>query len=147
MRALLAIALVCLAVLTSACDAVFGHLTIPTRPTTFNAASGDAGQGAGGQVHFLLCCTTEHDFDVTCLRVEGNRATIGTEFFPDGVTPQLTGRLWYLEDNPGKDDDRLQEEHRDSPPTECPAPPTSFPADSAYQGDVHVIDDFHPPEG
>jgi hypothetical protein len=137
----LALALACLAVAGSGCDAVFGDLSIPTRPTYFGAASQDSGANPTGKVHWLLCCTRDYEVKVTCLRVEGNRATVGTDW-PDPYNP--VGHLWYVEDNPGQDDDRFLEGTTDSPPTSCPAPPTSFPADSAYSGDVHVVNDYHP---
>jgi hypothetical protein len=140
MRAILAAALVCLAVAGSGCDAVFGQLEVPSaRITTFTAASQDSGAEPGGKVRTVVCCTSEFNDKVTCLRVEGNRATIGAEF---GDPNNPVGHIWYLQDNPGEDTDRVVEDQADSPPTTCPAPPATFPQDSAVPGDIAIIDDF-----
>jgi hypothetical protein len=142
MRASLALALVSLAVLAPGCDAVFGHLTIPTRPTTFNAISDDSGANPGGDIHWFNIENTTFKVKVTCLRVVGNRATIGTDW-PFSSPP--AGRFWYVEDNPGENADRLQEAGADSPPTTCPDPPTTITDNESAGGDIHVIDNFHPP--
>jgi hypothetical protein len=140
MKGPLALALVCLAVAASGCDAVSGYLSIPTRPTTFNAFSDDSGTLAGGDVHWLQCCTTTVTVQVTCLRAVGNRATIGTSW----PTSPPTGRFWYVQEVPGEDNDRLDEDGADAPPTVCPDPPATITDNESVSGDIHVIDDFHP---
>jgi len=78
----------------------------------------------------------------TCLRVVGNRATIGTDW-----PFSSAGRFRYVEDNPGKNADRLDEDAPASPPTTSPDPPTTITDNDAAGGDIHVVDNFDPPPG
>lgn len=146
MKAALAIGLVCLAVVGSGCDAVIGELRagiVASQNDTFNAISDDSGAHPGGTVRTTVCCPTDFVFKVTCLNVVRNRATIGTDV-PHAPGDPSTGELWYVEDNPGKDADKLQRVFAASPPTTCPAPPTTITnTDEPTTGDVHVIDNFH----
>ena len=147
MKAALVIALVLLAVVGSGCDAVFGELhtgVIAGQYNYFNAISDDSGAHAGGTTRIMVCCPTYFDFNVTCLNVVHNRATIGVAWAPvAGHQPPSTGELWYVEDNPGKDTDKLHKETVPAPPTTCPSPPTTITNDDVTTDDIHVIDDFH----
>ena len=140
MKALLAVAAVCVAGLGSGCDGVFGDFTIPTRPFTINAVSDDSGTLATGQIRVH---TIGQDFVmyVTCLNVVGDKATIGASF-PRGPEPTV-GRIYYVEDLPGEHADVAQEELLDAPPTSCPAPPATIRQDTAG-GDMAIFDDVQP---
>jgi hypothetical protein len=137
------IALVLLAGLGSGCDAVVGQLSSPPSPGTtyFNVGSQNSGSEPWGTVTFRTCCPFTLTFNVTCLRVVGNRATIAAEELP----PNSGTRLWYIEDNPGAQDRLDMDGSPSPPPTVCPdPPPASHPDYEPAEGDVNVIDDYPP---
>jgi hypothetical protein len=141
MKAAVTIALVCLAGLGAGCDAVVGSGQLATAPGTiyFDAGSQNSGTEPWGTVTWRTCCPQEFTLEVICLRVVGNRATIGTESLPPGEGT----RLWYIEDNPGGQD-MLDLDSVPSTLTVCPDPPEPNPNYEALDGNVDVIDDYAP---
>jgi hypothetical protein len=114
---------------------------------TFDVRSGPSGEAPAGSFALLLELrgrpgTSEISFParVTCLNVNGNRATVGGELLsPPFPLPIQAGVLVYVEDNPDPGTDRVRAETTGAtPPATCPAPPAAIETD--VLGDVTVQD-------
>jgi hypothetical protein len=103
-----------------------------------DARSGPSGENPTGSFG-LVVITSEGPGPsftgrVTCLSVEGNRATVGVEIFGGSPGPYLI----HVEDNGGAGEDRYRPELVPTVPAQCPPP---LPAGSAiYPGDFVVHD-------
>ena len=104
--------------------------------TSFNASSGPSGQNPTGTVVLGLDVGGAPDptiagYNVTCLKVSGNRATIGGVLdFNNGPPFILPNAIYYVEDGVGgAPDGAAFEAAVSSPPTTCPDPlPAGHPA-------------------
>ena len=103
----------------------------------FDAHSGPSGEHPTGTVRIdVQEPTGTSTFDtarVTCLAVSGNRATIGTQSqFGFGI-------VFFVEDNDGAGQDRLSVSVGGSPPSVCPAYPSTG-VSRIFGGDITVHD-------
>jgi hypothetical protein len=80
----------------------------------------DAGRGA------------RETIDVACLRVDGNRATVGVPF------PSAGNAFLFFQDNPTGQDGFTAAPSGGQPVTACPAPPATF--GTLQNGDVEIHD-------
>jgi hypothetical protein len=104
--------------------------------TIFNASSGPSGQNPTGTVGLGLDVFGAPDaavagYNVTCLKVSGNRATIGGVLFFNNGPPFIPANaIWYVEDGVGgAPDGAAFGGGVSSPPTTCPDPlPAGNPA-------------------
>lgn len=97
--------------------------------TFFDASSGPSGQTPTGTVTLVLDFANAADvafarYNVTCLEVSGNRATVGGVLaFQLGGPPLPPNALFYVEDGVGGAPDGAQFGGGvSSPPTTCPDP-------------------------
>jgi hypothetical protein len=95
----------------------------------FDASSGPSGQNPTGTVTLGLDFASIPDvtvaqYNVTCLKVSGNRATIGGVLgFQQGGPPLPPNAIFYVEDGVGgAPDGALFGGGVSSPPTTCPDP-------------------------
>ncbi len=104
--------------------------------TSFDASSGPSGQNPTGTVGLGLDVGGAPDptvagYNVTCLKVSGNRATIGGVLdFNNGPSFILPNAIYYVEDGVGgAPDGAAFGAAVSSPPTTCPDPlPAGHPA-------------------
>jgi hypothetical protein len=97
----------------------------------FDAHSGPSGENPTGSVD--LIATPSFPGDVVCLRVSGNRATIGVS------VPSLGFLVhFWVEDNDGPGSDRLATEFASA--LTCPPEPGPFSPFYPITGDLHVVD-------
>jgi hypothetical protein len=105
-------------------DSAVGGATILAqfRGVAFDAHSGPNGENPHGQASAAVRSTYSVSGHVTCLRVAGNRATIGFAV-DDGFTIfENRGHLIFVEDNgsPGAGQDLANDRPVSDPPTVCP---------------------------
>ena len=114
-------------------DSVTGSLLLSppgTEDTTryfFDARSGPAGEHPSGTVTLLGRFIVDQGA-VTCLAVNGNRASIGVSFTGGGfVDPR--GEVIFIDDLGGEGEDRIARQVFVSPSTGPPVCPTELPPD------------------
>ena len=108
--------------------------------TWVEANSGPSGESPTGSVAVQIITSEgpgpSFDGRVTCLSVEGNRATVGADFFSGPPGPQLL----HIEDNGGVGQDRFFSESVPSAPAQCPAPLPAGSGPLVANGDFTVVD-------
>ena len=101
----------------------------------FDAHSGPSGENARGTVRFVITQGSEAVFTVSCLAVNGTRATIGTTL---GIALHF-----YVEDNDGAGADRYSFGGPSVIDCTSPPPPSNDPDWVVSNGDLTVTD-AHP---
>jgi len=104
---------------------------------TFDAASGPGGEAPSGTVRIFGFISGDLGaFEISCLGVRDNRATVVAPF-PDTQPPTPAGAVIHLEDN-GPTGDQVDWTFPSTLPSTCPPPETV--ADDSSPGDVTVVD-------
>lgn len=130
-----------------------GEPTINTQVVTFfDASSGPSGQNPTGAVTLGLDFASIPDvtfaqYNVTCLAVSGNRATIGGVLvFSQGGPPLPPNAVFYVEDGVGgAADGATFGGGVSSPPTTCPDPRPAGTLPPSVGRDLIVHDAVEPP--
>jgi hypothetical protein len=118
----------------------------PPQPTfvwVFDASSGPSGQNPTGTVRLALNSPEGRPlatYNVTCLSVAGNHASIGVVLSEPGIAPVPTNAVFDVEDGVGDAPDAWTLGAVSSPPTTCPDPPSSVPAFPGVITDLTVHD-------
>jgi len=137
LAALLALAFLAMPAFAQASqDSVNGSGTAGNGTFTLNATSGPSGENPAGTVGFNLAIGTLSG-NVTCLNVEGNKATIGGVPTGGSLLPQASGFVVDVQDG---SPDLLRLELLGFPPPACPAPNLFSPSVVEPGGGITVVD-------
>ena len=102
-----------------ACSSISASRTMP-RPSTRTAARWSGARGSAWILPGSLVPRVADSGVVTCLRVEGTRATVGFDITPISGDDPSGGALVFVKDN-GADPDYMTHTTVATPPTTCPA--------------------------
>ncbi len=111
----------------------------------FDAYRGPSGGNLHGNYSVVTSDTLEgggqatYEWELTCLNVEGSRATIGVKAPPGWPGPSDYGRVWVTDTN-GQGEDLVLYELRQTAASECPIEPTGQLHSEPGTGDYFVRD-------
>jgi hypothetical protein len=103
----------------------------------FDAHSGPSGENPSGTVRLTTSTGSSFLPSVTCLAVDGNRATVGLDF--------LSGVLVFVEDNSALGGDAVLIVVSSTSPPDCSSPVPPGMSLSPVVGDIQVVDSLPVP--
>jgi|SoiMethySBSTD1v2_1073268.scaffolds.fasta_scaffold819643_2 hypothetical protein len=117
---------------TAGQDYAVGEWVLSGTLFVLDAHSGPLGENPLGSLVADAGRGARETGEVACLRVDGNRATVGVRF------PTIGDSFFFLQDNPTGQDGFAGEPADGRPVTGCPAPPATF--GTLQNGDVEIHD-------